>query len=82
MSAGGADGRSLVAYHAETGERAWGGGTVARVRDRRSPHPRRRAQILIFNNSTVAAHDPTDGRVLWETRLAARPPQRHAAHAA
>ena len=67
VSAGGQDNRSLVAYHAETGERIWGRGnaeagnssplvtTLAGVR-----------QILIFNYGNVAAHHPLTGKILWE----------------
>ncbi len=66
VSAGGPDGRSLVAYEAATGELVWGGGnggtdysspllaTLAEVR-----------QILIFN-SKVTAHEVASGKVLWE----------------
>jgi outer membrane protein assembly factor BamB len=66
VSAGGTDGRSLVAYHRETGDPVWGGGdkragysspVVATLAGRR--------QILIFADPEVAAHDPLDGRVLW-----------------
>lgn len=66
VSAGGSDGRSLVAYDKTSGEEIWHGGddpssysspavaTLAGVR-----------QILIVNHHAVAAHDPADGRVLW-----------------
>ena len=67
VSAGGSNGRSLVAYDAATGDFVWGGGsedagysspllaTLAGVR-----------QILIFNSSHVTAHDAASGQVLWE----------------
>jgi outer membrane protein assembly factor BamB len=67
VSAGGTDGRSLVAYHRDTGDLVWRGGsdragysspleaTLAGVR-----------QILIFNAASIASHDPATGRVLWE----------------
>ena len=67
VSAGGPNGRSLVAYHVATGDFIWGGGddgasysspilaTLAGV-----------GQILIFNSHQVAAHDPDSGQVLWE----------------
>jgi len=66
VSAGGSDGRSLVAYAADTGEPLWGGGnspsgyaspmlvTLTGVR-----------QVVIFNHGSVVGHDPVDGRVLW-----------------
>lgn len=66
VSAGGPNGRSLVAYDAATGDFVWGGGnggtdysspllaTLAGVR-----------QILIFN-SHVEAHDVASGKVLWD----------------
>lgn len=67
VSAGGTDGRSLVAYDAETGRKAWSGG-----HDRSSYSSpvlatlAGRPQVLIFNRGSVAAHDPETGAVLWE----------------
>ena len=67
VSAGGKDGKSLVAYHKDTGERVWRAGsdpagyssplitTLAGV-----------PQILVFNYGSVAAHDPNDGQILWQ----------------
>ncbi len=67
VSAGGKNGRSLVAYREATGEFAWGAGhdgagysspavgTLAGVR-----------QILIFNDGGVAAHALDTGQLLWE----------------
>lgn len=64
--AGNTDGKSLVALRADDGSDVWAGGedrvgyssadlrTLAGV-----------PQILIFNGSSVASHDPADGRVLW-----------------
>lgn len=58
--------RSLIAFHAETGEVAWEGGydqisyaspvlaTLAGVR-----------QILIVNEKTASGHDPKTGQLLW-----------------
>jgi outer membrane protein assembly factor BamB len=66
VSAGGSDGKSLVAYDQETGEIAWHAGddrssyaspfvtTLAGIR-----------QIVILNSRSVVGHDPADGRVLW-----------------
>lgn len=67
VSAGGADGRSLVAYDKLSGECVWSGGselsayaspveaTLAGVR-----------QILIVNETHVAGHDAETGKLLWE----------------
>ena len=80
VSAGGPKGKSLVAYHKDTGERIWSGGsdpagysspqviTLAGAR-----------QILIFNYRNIAAHDPLTGHILWghpwpgETECVAQP---------
>jgi outer membrane protein assembly factor BamB len=67
VSAGNKEGRSLVAYHKLTGEPAWHGGTDGAGYS--SPRPAVLAgvpQILILNHASVAAHDPADGKVLWE----------------
>ncbi|MGD8894719.1 MAG: PQQ-like beta-propeller repeat protein [Acidobacteriota bacterium] len=72
--AGGPNGRSLVAYDAETGVSRWGGGddgagysspmvaTLAGVR-----------QIVVFNLGGLVGHDPTTGEVLWKDRWPDRP---------
>jgi outer membrane protein assembly factor BamB len=66
VSAGGEDGESLVAFDSATGEEVWTAGDdkssyssplVATLADVR--------QIVIFNWSSVAGHDPADGRLLW-----------------
>lgn len=66
VSAGGANGHSLVAYDKVSGDEIWHGGddpssysspllaTLAGVE-----------QILIVNHHAIAAHDPADGRLLW-----------------
>jgi outer membrane protein assembly factor BamB len=75
VSAGGADGRSLVAYDAATGAPAWSGGN-----DRSSyASPvlatiAGRPQILMFNQGSVAAHDPETGAVLWEQAFPSEQP--------
>ena len=67
VSTGGENGRSLVAYDAASGERIWAGG-----RDRSSYSSPRlvtllgRPQVVVFNEGTVAGHDPATGAVLWE----------------
>jgi outer membrane protein assembly factor BamB len=67
VSAGGKEGRSLVAYRADTGERLWATGhdkqsfssaTIATLAGRR--------QILIFNGESLAGHDVSTGALLWE----------------
>ena len=66
VSAGGVEGRSLVAYHADRGDVVWSGG-----RDRAgysSPSLALlagRRQILIFASKAVVSHSPRDGEVLW-----------------
>src|SRR5262249_10586888 len=66
VQAGGKAERSLVAYHVTDGQFLWGAGKEAL--DYSSPTLVRlagQAQILMFNPSGVAAHDPATGRVLW-----------------
>lgn len=67
VSAGGAPDKSLVAYHLETGEPAWSGGSqranygspfLATLAGRR--------QVLAFNSRKITAHDASSGQVLWE----------------
>lgn len=66
VSAGGADGHSLVAYHRLTGQRVWSGGDdPAGYSSPAMAHLVGGDQILIFNTGAVAAHDPADGSVLW-----------------
>ena len=75
VSAGGTDGRSLVAYDAGTGAKAWSGGN-----DRSSYSSpvlatiAGRPQILIFNQASVSAHDPETGSVLWDHAFPAEQP--------
>ena len=67
VSAGGRDGKSLVAYHKDTGERVWRGGSSPAGYS--SPQLTTLAgvpQILIFNYASVAAHDPNGGQILWQ----------------
>ncbi len=72
--AGGGNGRSLVAYDAETGVSRWAGGddgaayssplvaTLGGVR-----------QIVVLNLQHLTGHDPTTGEVLWKDRWPDRP---------
>ena len=75
VSAGGREGRSLVAYRADTGEPLWATGhdrqgyssaTIATLAGRR--------QILVFNGGSVAGHDASTGALLWEQPWPAEQP--------
>ncbi len=64
---GGTEGQALVGYDAETGVRRWSGGSGGPAYG--SPRQAVLAgapQILVLNSGAVAAHDPGNGRVLWE----------------
>ena len=66
VSAGGMEGKSLVAYHKDTGKISWGGGNDSAGYS--SPQLRTLAgtpQILILNRNSVVSHDPDTGGVLW-----------------
>lgn len=67
VSAGGKEGRSLLAYRVEDGQPAWQAGSrpisysslfLVRLAER--------DQVLAFNSEAITAHDPTTGTVLWE----------------
>ncbi|MBI5395478.1 MAG: PQQ-binding-like beta-propeller repeat protein [Verrucomicrobia bacterium] len=67
VNPGGNNGRSLVAYRLDSGERAWRGG------DDHSSYSSPCAatlcglpQILIFNHHAVFGHDAATGRELWK----------------
>ena len=67
VSAGGGAGKSLVAYHKDTGERIWRDGSSPAGYS--SPLIATLAgvpQILIFNYGSVAAHAPNGGQILWQ----------------
>ena len=67
VSAGGPNGRSLVAYDRATGEFVWGGGSDGAGYS--SPLLTTLAgvpQILIFNSSGIVAHETERGTILWE----------------
>ena len=66
VSAGGTEGRSLVAYHKDNGKIMWHAGDDSSGYS--SPQLRTLVgipQILIFNYKSVAAHDPNTGGVFW-----------------
>lgn len=67
VSAGGSEGRSLVAYHKDTGEKIWSGGDD--VSAYASPvlmtlHGER--QVVIVNQGWIAGHDLATGAVRWK----------------
>jgi outer membrane protein assembly factor BamB len=67
VSAGGTDGRSLLAYDRHTGVLVWSGGSQPAGYS--SPMIAQLAgstQILIFHALGLAAHHPDNGQVLWE----------------
>lgn len=67
VSAGGANGHSLVAYSVENGDLIWGGGDAGA--DYSSPLEAKlvnQSQILIFNTFGLVSHDPKKGEVLWK----------------
>jgi outer membrane protein assembly factor BamB len=67
VSAGGKDGKSLLAYDAATGRPAWHAGN--RPINYSSPFLLTlagRPQIVMFNSEAITAHDPATGEVLWE----------------
>jgi outer membrane protein assembly factor BamB len=75
VSAGGSDGRSLVAYDKDSGAVAWSGGDdPAGYSSPSFAHLDGHDQILIFNGPGLAGHDAVDGRVLWDFPWAPRHP--------
>jgi outer membrane protein assembly factor BamB len=67
VPAGGPEGRSLVAYDTETGERLWSGG------DHRAAYSSPlfatlvgREQIVLLNGSHLVGHSAKDGSLLWQ----------------
>lgn len=67
VSAGGPEGKSLVAYDKTDGKQLWSGGDDASSYS--SPALLTLCglpQIVIVNEHVVTSHDPADGRVLWE----------------
>lgn len=67
VSAGGKDGKSLLAYDAATGAPVWKAGS--RPINYSSPFFHTlagRPQIVMFNTEAITAHEPATGEVLWE----------------
>ena len=67
VSAGGTEGRALVAYAAQTGERVWAGGhDGASYSSPQLVTLAGRPEVIVFNDASVAGHDPDTGALLWE----------------
>ncbi len=66
VNPGGPDGHSLVAYHRDTGARIWSAGNdVAGYSSPILVSLAGAAQILIFNQGALFAHEPERGKILW-----------------
>jgi len=66
VSAGGDNGKSLLAYDIATGKPVWAGGSSrAGYSSPRSVMLHGQEQILIFNQNGLASHSPVDGSVIW-----------------
>lgn len=66
VSAGGASGKSLIAYDRQTGEPVWTKGSAGLAYS--SPvvlNLAGRDQIVMLNKASVAGHDPETGALLW-----------------
>ncbi|MEK6235464.1 MAG: PQQ-like beta-propeller repeat protein, partial [Planctomycetales bacterium] len=66
VSPGGPNGKSLVAYHKDTGERVWASGSEAASYS--SPQRATLAgkdQVMILNGKVLAGHDHETGERLW-----------------
>jgi outer membrane protein assembly factor BamB len=75
VSAGGPDGKSLVAYDKTTGTSVWSGGNdPAGYSSPRIANLAGHTQLLIFNRPGLAAHDPATGQLLWDFSWAPRHP--------
>ncbi|MFM1942654.1 MAG: hypothetical protein RI897_1636 [Verrucomicrobiota bacterium] len=64
--AGGNNGRSLLAYNAQSGKLAWSGGDAGASYS--SPFLTtidNQQQIIAFNSRQIVSHNPTNGSVLW-----------------
>jgi outer membrane protein assembly factor BamB len=66
VSAGGPDGKSLIAYHKVTGEKVWSGGDAPSAYA--SPAPMTldgERQVVVVNQDLIAGHDLASGQVRW-----------------
>lgn len=67
VSVGGSEGRSLIALDSKTGTLLWtGGDDSASYSSPVLATLDRQLQIVVFNFSSIAGHDPNTGRVLWK----------------
>jgi outer membrane protein assembly factor BamB len=67
VSAGGHEGRSLLAYRIDTGELAWSAGNRSASYSSPVLTPLCGArQVLVFNSRFITAHEAGSGKVLWE----------------
>lgn len=67
VNVGGSGGRSIVAYHADSGKRAWSGGEgTSSYSSPLLTEIAGRRQVVILSDTSLAAHDPATGRTLWE----------------
>lgn len=66
VSAGGPDGKSLIAYHQDTGELVWSAGSEASSYSAPTLVTLQGVrQVLIANTENLTAHDPKTGKILW-----------------
>ena len=66
VSAGGENGKSLIAYDIYNGNPTWkGGSSPAGYSSAISFSINKERQILIFNHDGLSAHSPENGKVLW-----------------
>jgi len=67
VNAGGTNGRSLVAYHRESGEPVWrAGNDLASYSSPQVLTLDGLRQIVMLYQASVAGHDPVTGRILWQ----------------
>jgi outer membrane protein assembly factor BamB len=75
VSAGGANGRSLVAYDVASGEPVWAAGTKgASYSSPQLLEVAGRPQVVILNATSLAGHDPDTGALLWEQEASFQAP--------
>jgi len=66
VSAGGSDGKSLLAYDLATGDAVWGGGDdPASYASPMLAYLAGSRQIVVRNQNSITGHNPADGTVLW-----------------
>ncbi|MDP6891921.1 MAG: PQQ-binding-like beta-propeller repeat protein [Verrucomicrobiota bacterium] len=66
VSAGGENGKSLIAYDINNGNPIWkGGSSPAGYSSAITVNINKEQQVLIFNHDGLSAHSPENGNVLW-----------------